>query len=75
MERNDGVVCGRWCGLERRGVFSFRGSEGSPLDNPTARLRLQELEGRVNESKLVLNEGHFFDNWGRQLKIEEVELQ
>jgi len=49
--------------------------DGGPLDNPSARLRLQELETRLNESKLVLNEGHFFDKWGRRLKIEEVELQ
>lgn len=55
--------------------FPVRGVDGSPLDNPTARLRLQELERRVNESKLVFNEGHFFDKWGRRLKIEEVELQ
>jgi hypothetical protein len=24
---------------------------------------------------LVLNEGHFFDKWGRRMKIEEVEEQ
>lgn len=55
--------------------FPTRGPDRAPVDNPTARLRLQELEARLNESKLVLNEGHFFDKWGRRLKIEEVELQ
>lgn len=55
--------------------FPIRGDDGDPLDNPTARVRLQELEARVNESKLVFNEGHFFDKWGRRFKIEEVESQ
>jgi hypothetical protein len=55
--------------------FPLTGPDGGPLDNPTARTRLRELEERLNESRLVLNEGHFFDKWGRRLKIEEVELQ
>jgi len=46
--------------------------DGGPLDNPTARLRLRELESRVNGDRLVLNEGHFFDAWGRRLRIDEV---
>lgn len=54
--------------------FPVTGADG-PVDNPTARLRLQALEARVNESRLVLNEGHFFDKWGRRLQIEEMELQ
>jgi len=54
--------------------FPVAGADG-PLDNPTARLRLRELETRVDENKLVLNEGHFFDKWGRRLKIEEMQAQ
>jgi len=54
--------------------FAVAGADG-PLDNPTARLRLRELETRVDENKLVLNEGHFFDKWGRRLKIEEMQAQ
>ena len=45
------------------------------LDNPTARLKLRELEARINDDRLVLNEGHFFDAWGRRMQIEEIELQ
>jgi len=48
---------------------------GGPLDNPTARIKLQELEARLDEDRLVLNEGNFFDKWGRKLKIEEVGVQ
>jgi hypothetical protein len=36
---------------------------------------LRELEARLDEDRLVLNEGHFFDKWGRRLKIEEVQVQ
>ena len=48
---------------------------GGPLDNPTARLRLRQLEARLDADRLVLNEGHFFDKWGRRLRIEEMQLQ
>lgn len=52
--------------------FPVTGIEGGPLDNDAARARLREVEKRLAEDRLVLNEGHFFDEWGRRLKIEEV---
>jgi hypothetical protein len=52
--------------------FPVVASDGGPLDNPTARVRLRELESRLDDDRLVLNEGHFFDNQGRRMKIEEV---
>jgi len=55
--------------------FPVSAAEGGPLDNPSARLRLRDLENRITASRLVLNEGHFFDHWGRRLRIDEVELQ
>jgi len=45
---------------------------GGPLDNPTARLRLRALESCLDDDRLVINEGHFFDKWGRRMNIEEV---
>jgi hypothetical protein len=48
---------------------------GGPVDNVSARLRLRELEARLADDRLVLNEGQFFDKWGRRLKIEEVAVQ
>ena len=48
---------------------------GGPLDNPTARLRLREIEARLDDDRLVLNEGQFFDKWGRRLQVEEVQVQ
>jgi len=55
--------------------FSATAPGGGPLDNPTARARLREIETRLDDDRLVLNEGHFFDKWGRRVKIEEVAAQ
>lgn len=55
--------------------FPVTDAHGEPLDNPTARLRLRALEARIDDDRLVLNEGHFFDQWGRKLQIEEMPLQ
>jgi hypothetical protein len=45
--------------------------DGVPLDNPSARSKLRELEARLDQDLLVLNEGHCFDKSGRQFKIAE----
>ncbi len=55
--------------------FPVTSPQGGPLDNPSARLRLRALEARLDEDRLVLNQGHFFDKWGRRLAIEEVTVQ
>jgi hypothetical protein len=55
--------------------FPVTSPHGVALDNPNARLRLRELESRIDGNPLVLNEGNFFDKWGRRLKVEEVDLQ
>jgi hypothetical protein len=36
---------------------------------------LRALERRVIEDRMTINEGHFFDAWGRRLRIEEVQPQ
>src|SRR5262249_50700738 len=55
--------------------FPATARDGGPLDNPTARVKRREIETRLDDDRLVLNEGHFFDKWGRRLKIEEIGLQ
>jgi hypothetical protein len=55
--------------------FPVTSPHGGALDNPNARLRLRELESQIDADPLVLNEGNFFDKWGRRLKVEEVDLQ
>jgi hypothetical protein len=52
--------------------YPLTAPDGGPLDNPNARLRLHDLERRLDGDRLVLNEGNFFDKWGRRLKIEEL---
>ena len=51
--------------------FPSLDSEGL-LDNPTARVRLRLLEQRVDDDRLVLNEGAFFDKLGRRMRIDEA---
>jgi len=55
--------------------FPVVAADGGPLDNPTARAKLHEVETRLDDDRLVLNEGHFFDKWGRRMKVEEVSAQ
>lgn len=52
--------------------FPTKAAHGGPVDNPTARQRLAELEAKVTEDRMVLNEGHFFDTYGRRIKIEPI---
>jgi hypothetical protein len=52
--------------------FPTKGRHGGPIDNATARLRLAELEAKVTENRMVLNEGHFFDSLGRRIEIEPM---
>lgn len=52
--------------------FPTKGRNGGPVDNPTARLRLAELEAKVMEDRMTLNEGHFFDTLGRRIRIDPV---
>jgi hypothetical protein len=74
VEWSEIVVMFAGAGREWSGAAFFPATalDGGPLDNPTARLRLRELEARLDDDRLVLNEGHFFDQWGRRMKIEEV---
>lgn len=77
VEWSDLVVMFAGAGQQWDGAAFFprRDREGRPLDNPTARILLRELEARLDDDRLVLNEGHFFDAWGRRMKIEEVTKQ
>ncbi len=52
--------------------FPTKSPQGGPIDNPTARLRLNELEENVTKDRMVLNEGNFFDALGRKIKVEPI---
>lgn len=49
--------------------------EGGPVDDASARAALRGLERRVIEDRMAINASHFFDAWGRRLRIEEVQPQ
>jgi hypothetical protein len=55
--------------------FPVVASDGGPVDNPTARLRLHELEGGIDGDLLALNEGSFFDREGRRVQVEKETLR
>lgn len=71
---NEIVVMFAGSGQEWDGAafFPTKGRNGGPVDNPTARLRLAELEAKVTEDRMILNEGHFFDGRGRRIEIEPL---
>lgn len=48
--------------------------EGGPVDDATAKVRLRALEAEIDDDRLAINNGHFFDKWGRRMTIEEMDL-
>lgn len=61
----------RWDGVAFFPRRDHRG--GGPLDDVSARLWRMDLEERIGDDRLVLNEGHFFDAFGRRMRVDEVE--
>jgi hypothetical protein len=49
--------------------------EGGPIDDAAAKRALYALERRVIEDRLAINSGHFFDQWGRRMQVEEAQPQ
>ena len=48
---------------------------GGPVEAVNARHELQDLTERLMKDRLILNDNHFFDRWGRRLRIDEVTVQ
>lgn len=49
--------------------------DGGPVEDSKARVALRDLDKRIVEDRMVINEGHFFDKWGRRMKVEEAQAQ
>lgn len=62
----------RWDGVL---IAPISGEEGGPVEDVAAREALRALEKQVIEDRMTINEGHFFDAWGRRLKVEEAQPQ
>jgi hypothetical protein len=45
---------------------------GGPVDDQTARSRLTEIEIKVTQDRMILNDAHFFDAHGRRIEIEPI---
>jgi len=56
-------------------IMPMRDEDGGLFEDESARQELRKLEQRIIEDRLLLNQGHFFDKWGRRLKIEEAPAQ
>jgi hypothetical protein len=52
--------------------FPTKAPNGGPIDNPTARRRLAELEAKVTADRMILNDGQFFDVDGRRIRIDPI---
>lgn len=71
IDWGDIVLMLRSAGVNWDGAAFFPTREaGGLVPDETARARLRELESALRENRLVLNDGAFFDVWGRNLKIE-----
>ncbi|MGQ4274562.1 hypothetical protein [Terrihabitans sp. B22-R8] len=74
MDWGDVSLMFRSAGIGWDGAAFFPEREnGQPVPDPMARVRLRLLESRIEDDRLVLNEGGFFDVWGRQMRIDETE--
>ena len=62
----------RGAGVAWDGVLIMPVSDegGGPIEDHRAAEELRALEDRVNEDRMVVNDGHFFDNWGRRMRVE-----
>lgn len=57
-------------------VFHARSAGGAgPLSDEDARAALRVIEREIMADRMTINDGHFFDNWGRRMKIEETQPQ
>jgi hypothetical protein len=54
-------------------AFFASRDKGGPVPDRIAKVRLLDVEERVNADRLELNKGAFFDKKGRRLEIEAAE--
>jgi hypothetical protein len=73
----------RWVGMRRlldgsklpwngMAIFPTLSNAGGPLTDQDARQRLAEVQKRMIADHAAINEGFFFDRFGRMIRLEEV---
>lgn len=57
------------------GAVFFVGTsrDGGPLEEPLARVELRRVEAEIDDDRLRINDGAFFDRKGRRMRIDEDE--
>jgi hypothetical protein len=53
-------------------IFAESAKSGGPIPDALAKIKLREIELRLGEDRIHINEGHFFDVWGRRMRVEET---
>ena len=53
-------------------VFVETDDGKGPIPDALARIRLRDVEARIGDDRIHINDGHFFDSWGRRMKVEET---
>lgn len=61
---------GKWDGAA---FFTAQSKHGGPVEEPLARIELRRVEAMIDDDRLALNEGAFFDRKGRRMRIDEDE--
>lgn len=62
----------KWDGVA---IFSETTGNGGPIADPVARIKLRGIEQKLADDRIHINDGHFFDVWGRRMLVEEMPKQ
>jgi hypothetical protein len=55
------------------GVVLFPESDGKgPIPDALAKIKLRDIELRLGEDRIHINDGHFFDRWGRRMQVDAM---
>ncbi|MGQ0485023.1 MAG: hypothetical protein ACT4SY_06700 [Hyphomicrobiales bacterium] len=67
-----GLMAKSGCKWDGVAIFPETGAGGGPIPDMLAKVRLRDVEARVGDDRIHINDGHFFDIWGRRMKVEEA---
>ncbi|WP_245479467.1 hypothetical protein [Hansschlegelia zhihuaiae] len=50
--------------------FTATARDGGPVEEPLARVELRRVESMIDDDRLAINDGAFFDRRGRRMRID-----